>query len=74
MLNTKALSFTVKTLLARLKFQTEFHNDRQDKNNIPPIFDLRGKKNIWPHKIEISVLRPALIYCEVPALQILLQF
>ena len=44
MLNFKALAFTVKKLLARIKFQTELQSyriiegqiDRQDKNNIPP--------------------------------------
>ena len=52
MWNIKALALTVQKLLARLKFQrggqnyrmTELQNDRQDKNNMPPIFDLGGIK------------------------------
>ena len=42
MWNNKAL--TVQKLLARLKFQRGGQNDRQDKNNMPPIFDLGGIK------------------------------
>ena len=39
----------VEKLFARLKFQKELQNyattdDRQDKNNLPPIFDLEGIK------------------------------
>ena len=34
----------VEKLLARLKFQTELKNDRQDKNNMLPIFDLESRK------------------------------
>ena len=48
MLNIKALALTVQKLLARLKTEwqnyriTDLQNDRQDKNNMPPIFDLGG--------------------------------
>ena len=44
MWNIKALALTVQKLLAWLKFQRGGQNDRQDKNNIPPIFDLGGIK------------------------------
>ena len=36
----KALALAVQKLIARLKFQREWQNDRQDKNNM--IFDLGG--------------------------------
>ena len=50
MWNIKALAFTVQKLLARLKFQREWQNDRmmewrndrQDKNNMPPDLQSRG--------------------------------
>ena len=49
MWNIKALAFTVQklTLLARLKFQREWQNDRmtdRTKTICPPIFDLGGIK------------------------------
>ena len=46
MWNIKALALTVQKLLARLKFQRGWHNDRQDKNNMPSIFDLWGITSI----------------------------
>ena len=56
MWNIKALALTVQKLLARLKFQrggqndsyrmTEWQNDRQDKNNMPPDLRSRGHKNV----------------------------
>ena len=42
--NIKGLAFTVQTLLGRLKLQRVGQNDRQDQNNMPPIFDLGGIK------------------------------
>ena len=54
MWNIKALEFTVQTLLARLKFQREWHNDRQDKNNMPPDLRSRGHKkktSIFDHHL-----------------------
>ena len=46
MWNIKALAFTVQKLLARLKFQREWQNYRQDKNNMPPDLRSRGHKTI----------------------------
>ena len=43
MCNIKALALTVQKLLARLKFQRESQNDRQDKNNMPPPPNLRSR-------------------------------
>ena len=48
MWNIKALAFTVQKLLARLKFQREWQNDRmteRTKTICPPIFKLVGIKN-----------------------------
>ena len=42
-LNINELALTVQKLLTRLKFQRG-QNDRQDKNNLPPIFDFWGMK------------------------------
>ena len=42
MWNIKALALTVQKFLAKLNFQREGQNDRQDKNKMPLIFDLGG--------------------------------
>ena len=42
--NIEVLALTVKKLLERLKFQKELQNEKQDKNNIPLIFDLGVNK------------------------------
>ena len=44
MWNIEVLALTVKKLLERLKFQKELQNEKQDKNNIPLIFDLGVNK------------------------------
>ena len=44
MWNIKALALTVQKLVARLKFEREWQTDRQDKNNMPPIFEFGGIK------------------------------
>ena len=38
----QTLAFTVQKIFARVKFQTELQSDKQDKNNLPRIFDLGG--------------------------------
>ena len=50
MWNIKDLSL-VQMLLERLKFQRGGQNDRQDKNNMPPIFDLRSIKTYFMDKL-----------------------
>ena len=43
---SKTLALTVQKLFAKLKFQIDnLQNDRHEKNNMPPIFDLGGHKN-----------------------------
>ena len=54
MWNIKALALTVQKLLARLKFPRGGQNDREDKNNMAPIFDLRG--------IKIAKIKKVIIY------------
>ena len=44
MWNIKALALTFQKLVARLKFEREWQTDRQDKNNMPPIFEFGGIK------------------------------
>ena len=58
MWNIKALALTGPKLLARLKFQTEWQNDRQDKNNMPPDLRSRGHKNnyiLWMYVYALGV-------------------
>ena len=45
MWNIKAQALTVQKVWARLKFQREWQNDRQDKNNMPLDLWSRGNKN-----------------------------
>ena len=45
--NIKALALTVQKLLAILRFQREWKNDRQDKINMPPDLWSRGHKNCF---------------------------
>ena len=47
MWNIKALALSVQKLLVRLKFQRGGQNDRQDKNNVSPIFYLGGIKRFF---------------------------
>ena len=65
MWNIKALALTVQKLLARLKFKrggrndriTEWQNDRQDKNNMPPPhLWIRGhKKSTGKHAVQLML-------------------
>ena len=65
MWNIKNLELTVQKLLARLKFQRrgqndrmmECQNDRQDKNNMPPIFDIGSIKSFVDQAGKVFILR-----------------
>ena len=70
MWNIKALALTVQKLLARLKFQREWQNDRQDKNNMPPDFLSRGHKNNGTHG---KVLSQGILMWNIKALTLTVQ-
>ena len=42
-------------VISKFKIQSELQNDKQDKNNMPPIFDLRGIKPLINKRAYLSL-------------------